>query len=91
MEKAIDMYWHPTSQPWFSGNDVGTGILAGSADPHGAIWVADMADMHEHLQDHQPMLESEAHDHVVELAAHIIETHNAWLDAKKDAFPPTAT
>lgn len=86
MEKAIDQYWYPTSPPWFKGDDIGTGILAGSEDPHGAIWVADLADMANVLQEHQPMLETEARDHVVELVSHIIAMHNGWLDAKEDDY-----
>jgi len=82
MDKLIDQYWFPTCQPWFNGADIGTGILAGSEDPHMAVWVADFSDMAERLQDHGPMLETEARDHVAELVTHIIETHNKWVDDK---------
>lgn len=83
MDKLIDQYWFPTCQPWFKGADIGTGILAGSEDPHLSVWVADFSDMAERLQDHEPMLQTEARDHVAELVNHIIETHNKWVDDKQ--------
>jgi len=86
MEKEIDQYWYPISPPWFTGAICGTGILAGSEDPHAATWVADMSGMVYELQELQPMLETEACDHVRELVNHIIETHNNWLDGKRDEF-----
>ena len=91
MDKAIDQYWYPTQQPWFPAEYAGEGILAGSADPHTASWVADLSGVAELLQEHQAMLQTEAHDHVSELAAHIIETHNTWLDAKKEALFPVSS
>jgi len=86
MEKVIDQYWYRTGQPWFKGAHVGTGILAGSEDPHQAIWVADLFDLADRLKEHEPMLETEADDHVRELVDHIIETHNDLLDAKQDEY-----
>jgi len=86
MSDLIDKYWYLTSQPWFKGDDVGTGILAGCEDPHGALWIADFRDMAQHLQEREPMLPTEAHDHVRELVKHVVETHNDWLDAREDAY-----
>ncbi|AUZ85859.1 hypothetical protein [Methylophaga nitratireducenticrescens] len=69
----VEQKWYLQDLPWCHSDDAGMTILAGDPDPQKGVPVADTQDlMSEYYND----------DLGRELAAHIVELHNANLKAK---------
>lgn len=67
--------WYLLGAPWATSDYAGTVILAGSEDPHIGTVVCDTYDAHSDDADL---------DAAREVAAHIVELHNANLGANRE-------
>ena len=74
--------WYLLGPPWATSDYAGTVILAGSDDPHIGTAVCDTYDM---CSDDADL------DTAREVAAHIVELHNASLSANASINPPRET
>lgn len=91
---ATSERWYLSQDPWFKGDYIGTMVLCGSADPHGALVIVDTllslyqddADLDEVFRDRSSRVE-----HARAVARRIVDLHNAALDGiDLDATDPGA-
>lgn len=77
MRNILEMRWHVVGAPWLP-SDTLPYIVAGNEDPHAGIPVVDLMDLEEWDQDTAASIEADP----FAVAQHIVDVHNAWLDAR---------
>ena len=73
----MNMRWHVVGAPWLQ-SDLMPYIVAGNEDPHVGVPVVDVIDLEDWDPDAPATEESCPH----EIAEHIVELHNNWLDTR---------
>lgn len=78
--------WFLLGQPWCHSEDAGTGVLAGSDDPHVATPVIDCDDLRylweesDDTDDDMAEVERKCKEQARAIASHIVDLHNASLN-----------